>query len=177
MLLATLGVAGLVAATAVLVARAGGGQGPLVTHGPGGGQSFTQPVHVGQTISVSGPLVLENTSDQPLVIDRVRLVGIPGGMYRGAYVLLWHHGYTWPRSEGTPFSAAPSYHVPRDGRAIPGARVAPHAWIWIVIGLAAKRGLHQFTQADITYRYRGGTYQRHAKLLGAVCTPSFCGSR
>ena len=36
MLLATLGVAGLVAATAVLVARAGGGHGPLVTHGPGG---------------------------------------------------------------------------------------------------------------------------------------------
>jgi hypothetical protein len=122
------------------------------------------PAPVGKVISVSGPLVLENTSDQPLVIDHVDLVGLPRGMYRGAYVL------PWPPHE-TPFSASPSYHVPRDGQAIPGATVAPHAWIWIVIGLAAKRGLHRFTQADIAYRYRGATYHRRDVVHGAVCAP------
>jgi len=161
----------LVAAIVVLVARAGGGQGPLVTHGPGGGFGFAQPAPVGKAISVSGPLVLENTSDHPLVIDRVDLVGIPRSMYRGAYVLPWHHGFSWPRNEASPFIAALSYHVPRHARAIPGARVAPHAWIWIVIGLTAKRGVHRFTQADITYRSQGATYHRYDKLQGAVCTP------
>lgn len=163
MLPLALGAAGLAAVLivlAVVLLRAGRGEGPLFTHASG--TRFSVPADVGQTISVSGPLVVENTSDKTLVLNRVELVGLPRGMYRGAYVL------PWPPNQ-TPFSAAPSYHVPRDGQAVPGATVAPHAWVWIVIGLAARRGRHQWTQAGIVYRYNGATYRRRVGVAGAVC--------
>ncbi len=148
--------------TLVTVLTSGAGQGPLVTHS--GGIRFAQPAALGRTISVSGPLVVENTGDRAVVLDRVELVGLHGVSYRGAYVL------PWPPKQ-TPFTARLSYHVPRDGLAMPGATLAPHSWEWIVIGLAAKRGQHQWTRADIVYRYRGATYRRHADVAGAVCAP------
>jgi hypothetical protein len=160
-----LGAVALVAAVvalAVLVLRAGGGQGPLTTHADG--TRFSQPAYIDQTISVSGPLVVENTSDKALVLDRVELVGLPRGMYRGAYVL------RWPPKQ-TPFTAALSYQVPRGAQAVPGATVAPHGWVWIVVGVAPRRGRHQWTQADIVYRSSGTTYRRDVGVAGAVCAP------
>ena len=135
----------------------GGGQGPLAakTGGRNGRIGVAQPAAIGQAISVSGPLIVQNTGDHPLVLDRVELVGLQSRMYRGAYAL------PWPPHQ-TPFTGALTYRVPRDGRAIPGATVAPRAYAWIVVGLTAKRGQHQWTRADIVYRYRGATYRRHA---------------
>jgi len=146
------------AVTVVAVTRADG-EGPLLAE-PGGG--LAQPAAIGQAISISGPLVVLNKSDQPLVLDRINLVGLPSGMYRGAYAL------PWPPSK-TPFTGALTYHVPRNGQTIPGATVAPHTRVWIVIGLTAKRGKHQWTRVDILYHDRDGAYRRHADTTGAVC--------
>jgi hypothetical protein len=167
MLLAALVAVGLVAAiVAILVAvlpRSRGGQGPLIAE-IGGRVGVAQPAAIGQAISVSGPLVVRNTGDQALVLDRVELVGLQSGIYRGAYVL------PWPPDQ-TPFTGALTYRVPRNGRAMPGVTVAPHAQAWIVMGLTAKRGQHQWTRVDILYHDRGATYRRHAALAGAVCAP------
>jgi hypothetical protein len=122
---------------------------------------IAQPAAIGQAISVSGPLTVRNTGDQALVLDRVGLVGLQRGIYRGAYVM------PWPPSK-IPFSDALTYRVPRDGRAMPGVTVAPHAQAWIVIGLTAKRGQHQWTRIDILYHDRGAAYRRQA-IAGAVC--------
>jgi hypothetical protein len=164
--------AGLLAAVAagvvVLVSlrSSGGGQGPLAAK-IGGRNSrigVAQPAAAGQAISISGPFIVQNTGDQAVVLDRVDLVGLPRGIYRGAYVL------PWPPNR-TPFTGALTYHVPRDGRLMPGATVAPHAYAWIVVGLTARRGRHQWTRADIVYHDGGTTYRRHAALAGAVCAP------
>jgi hypothetical protein len=164
-LLAALAAAGLVAAIVVILAavltRSGSGQGPLEVK-IRGRLGIGQPAAVGQAISASGPLVVQNTGDQALVLDRVELVGLRSGIYRGAYVL------PWPPNK-TPFSGALSYHVPRNGRAMPGVTVAPHALAWIVIGLTARRGRHQWTRVDIVYHDRDATYRRRAALSGAVC--------
>jgi hypothetical protein len=161
-LLVALAAVGLVAAIVVvlvLVTRSSGGEGPLIAEGDPIGEA--QPAAVGQAISVSGPIVL-NPSDRALVLDRVELVGLQRGVYRGAYVL------PWPPSKTT-FSAALTYRVPRDGRVMPGVTVAPHTKTWIVIGLTAKRGQHQWTRIDIVYHDGSATYRRHAPIAGAVC--------
>lgn len=167
MVLAALAGLGLVAAIVVIVVavlpRSSGGQGPLVVkiHGRIG---IGLPAAIGQAISISGPLVVQNTGDQPLVLDRVELLGLQSGIYRGAYVMHWPPKHI-------PFSAALSYRVPRNGRVMPGVTVEPHAKAWIVMGLTAKRGQHQWTSADIVYHDSGATYRRHAALAGAVCAP------
>jgi hypothetical protein len=165
MLLAALVAVGLAAAIVVVLVvvlpRSSGGQGPLVVN-IRGKVGVAQPAAIGQAISVSGPLVVQNTGDRALVLDRVELVGLQSGIYRGAYVL------PWPPTQ-TPFSGALSYHVPQDGRTLPGVTVAPHTRAWIVIGLTAKRGQHQWTRIDIVYHDRGATYRRQAAIAGAVC--------
>lgn len=161
-LLGALAAVGLVAAVVVilvLVTRSSGGEGPLIAEGDPIGEA--QPAAVGQAISISGPIVL-NPRDRPLVLDRVELVGLQRGVYRGAYVL------PWPPST-TPFSAALTYRVPRDGRVLPGVTVAPHKKAWIVIGLTAKRGQHQWKRIDIVYHVGSATYRRHAPIAGAIC--------
>jgi hypothetical protein len=164
MLLAALVAVGLVAAVVILVvvlSRSSSGQGPLVAK-TGGKIGVAQPAAIGQAISVSGPLIVQNTGDHALVLDRVQLVGLQSGIYGGAYVL------PWPPNE-IPFTGSLTYRVPRDGRPMPGVTVAPHAYAWIVIGLTAKRGLHQWTRIDIIYHDRGATYRRQAAIAGAVC--------
>lgn len=153
---------GVVAVIVVVfaVTRSRGGRGPLIAEGDRIG--VAQPAAIGQAISVSGPLVVLNAGDEPLVLDRVELVGLQRGIYRGAYVL------PWPPSR-IPFSGALTYRVPRNGRAMPGVTVAPHTKAWIVIGLTAKRGQHQWTRIDIIYHDRGATYRRQASIAGAVC--------
>jgi hypothetical protein len=121
-----------------------------------------QPAAIDQAISISGPLVVRNTGNQALVLDRIELVGLPDGIYRGAYVL------PWPPSK-IPFTGALTYHVPRNGRTLPGATLAPHAQAWIVVGLTAKRGQHQWTRTDIIYHDHGATYRRQVAMAGAVC--------
>ncbi len=165
MLLAALVAVGLAAAIVVILVavlpRSSGGQGPLIVK-LRGKIGIGQPAAIDQAISVSGPLVVQNTSDRALVLDRVELAGLQSGIYRGAYVM------PWPPKQ-IPFSGALTYRVPRDGRVMPGVTVAPHAQAWIVIGLTAKRGRHQWTRIDIAYHDRGATYRRHAAIRGAVC--------
>ena len=79
---------GLVAAIVVIlvvVVLPRSGQGPLVPH-IGGSMGVGQPAAVSWAISVSGPLIVENTGDHTLVLDRVELVGLASGIYRRAYV-------------------------------------------------------------------------------------------
>jgi len=154
-------VAAIVVILVSVLPRSSGGQGPLIVEGRGT-LGLAQPAAIGQAISVSGPFVVRNTSDQTVRLDRVEMVGLPDGIYRGAYVL------PWPPSK-TPFSDALTYRVPRNGRALPGVTVAPHAQAWIVIGLTAKRGQHQWKHIDILYHDRGAAYRRHAAIKGAVC--------
>ncbi len=114
-------VAVVVVLVAILSSSSGGqGAGPLAakTGGRSSRIDVAQPAAIGQAISVSGPLIVQNTGDHVLVLDRVELVGLQSGIYRGAYVL------PWPPKQ-TPFTGALSYRVPRDGRALPGATVAP----------------------------------------------------
>jgi hypothetical protein len=151
--------AALVAGIVVAVARSGGGQGPLLAEVDSG---LAQPAAVGQTISISGPLVVLNSSDQPLTLDRVTLVGLPHDMYRGAYVL------PWPPTT-VPFTGALTYRVPLNGRTLPGVTVAPHTRAWIVAGVTAKDGRYPWTRVDIRYHNRSGSYIRHAPLVGAIC--------
>jgi hypothetical protein len=157
--LAAVGVVAVVVVILVLVTRSSGGEGPLIAEGDPIGEA--QPAAVGQAISVSGPIVL-NPSGRALVLDRVELVGLQGGVYRGAYIL------PWPPNR-TPFTGALTYRVPRDGRVMPGVTVAPHTKAWIVIGLTAKLGQHQWTRIDIVYHDGSATYRRHASIAGAVC--------
>lgn len=167
-LLAALVAVGLGAVIVVILVtvltRSGGGQGPLVAK-TNGKIGVAQAAAIGQAVSVSGLLIVQNTGDQAVVLDRVDLIGLQGGMYRGAYIR------PFPPKHGIPFTSALSYRVPRDGRTMPGATVAPHAQALVVIGLTAKQGENQWTSADIVYRYRGATYRRHAAFSGAVCAP------
>ncbi len=153
--------AAIVVILVVVLPRSSGSQGPLIAE-IGGKIGVAQPAAVGQAISISGPLVVRNSGDQPLVLDRVELVGLQRGIFRGAYVL------PWPPNR-TPFTGALNYRVPRNGRAMPGVTVAPHTQAWIVMGLTAKRGQYQWKRTDILYHDRGATYRRHAALAGAVC--------
>jgi hypothetical protein len=165
-LVAALVVVGLVAVIVVIHAsprRSSGGQGPLVAL-TGGSIGIGQPTAVGKAMSVSGPLVVRNTSDTAVVLDRVELVGIQNVTYVGAYAV------PFPLRE-SPFSADFTYRVPRYGRVLPGATIAPHTMAWIVVGLTPKRGQHKWMKMDIVYRDGDVTYRRHAAVAGAVCAP------
>lgn len=168
LLLAALVAVGLAAAIVVILVvflpRSSGGQGPLVAK-TNGKIGVAQPAAIGQAISVSGLLIVQNTGDHAVVLDRVDLVGLPSGIYRGAYIR------PFPPKHGIPFTSALSYRVPRDGRTMPGATVAAHAQALIVVGLTARRGRRRWTSADIVYHDRGATYRRHAAFSGAVCAP------
>ena len=156
---------GLAAAMAVLLTRpgAGGGQGPLVAL-IRGRVGIGQPTALGKAMSVSGDLIVKNTSDAAVVLDRVELVGLHGVTYLGAYAV------PFPLHE-IPFTAAFTYRVPRGGRILPGATVAPHAKAWIVVGLIPRRGRSQWARMDVIYHHGGATYRRHAAIAGAVCAP------
>jgi hypothetical protein len=165
--LAAVGLAAAIVVILVLVLpRSSGGQGPLEvkTGGRNARIGVGQPGDVGHAVSVSGPLIVQNTGDHAVVLDRVELVGLQSGIYRGAYVL------PWPPKR-IPFTGARTYRVPRDGRTMPGVTVAPHAFAWIVIGLTARRGQHQWTSVDVVYHDRGNTYRSDGALAGAVCAP------
>ncbi|HZT94818.1 MAG TPA: hypothetical protein VE985_10120 [Gaiellaceae bacterium] len=161
MLLAALAV--LIAATAIVfaVTRSGGGQGPLVPL-ISGKEGYGVVLHLHQSASISGPLIIRNGSDHALVLDRVEPVGLQDGLeFLGAYVL------THPNAIGE----VHGYRVPANGHPLPGATMAPHSQVELVFGVkAAKLGRHAFTSLDVLY-HGGGTYRRHVALGVAVCAP------
>jgi hypothetical protein len=124
LLLAALVAAVATGVVAFVALHSSSGQGPLAakTGGRNGRIGVAQPAAIGRAISISGPLIVQNTGDHALVLDRVDRVGLQSGIYRGAYVL------PWPPNQ-TPFTGALTYRVPRDGRTMPGATVAPHAYL------------------------------------------------
>jgi hypothetical protein len=155
-----------IAAFAVVfaVTRLGGtGQGPLVPL-ISGKVGMGWILHVGQSGSISGPLIIRNASDRQLVLDRVEGVGLQNGGpdILGAYVL------SRPNSIGRVFG----YRVPANGRALPGAVIAPHAQVELVFGVkATKPGRHSFTALDIVYHDSAGSYTSQAALGVSICAP------
>jgi hypothetical protein len=96
------------------------------------------------------------------VLDGVEPLDMQSGFdFVGAYVV------PHPNHIG----AVPGYEVPATGHALPGAIVAPHQQVELVLGVrAAKPGRYRFKTLDIVY-HGGGSYRRHAALGIAVCAP------
>lgn len=155
---------GLVAAIVVILAssRSGGGPGPLVA-GISGEDGIDEWAAVGQGVSASD-LIVQNTGDKPVVLDRVELVGLPDSFYRGEYVV----PFPLPT---IPFLIKVGYRVPSYGRVLSGTSIAPHAKAWIVVGLTAHRGQHAWRHVDLIYHDGSTSYRRQVALSGAVCAP------
>ena len=163
-------VAAAVVAAAAIAVAAGWWLGSRHSSSPGplvamlSGQSGVGIVlNVGQSASVSGPLLIRNTGDTPVVLDRVEPVDMRSGFdFVGAYVV------PHPNHIGE----VPGYKVPANGHVLPGAIVAPHQEVELVLGVrAAKHGRYGFKTFDIVY-HGGGSYRRHAALGIAVCAPA-----
>lgn len=158
--------AAAIAVTAVVFAttRAGGsGQGPLVPL-IDGNAGIGWILHLGQAGSISGPLIIRNTSDHQLVLDRVEGVGLQNGGpdIIGAYIV------SRPNSIGRVYG----YRVPADGRALPGAVVPPHAQVELVFGVKATRpGRRSFTALAIVYHDSAGSYRSQVPLGVSICAP------
>jgi len=166
--LAALGALGIAAAVVALLAgRSSVGQGPLVDQLGGGKEGIAQPAPVGRVISASD-LVVQDTSDHAVVLDRVDFFGLPAGTYRGGYVV----PFPLPRQVRGILTTYWRYHVPRYGRVLPGVTIAPHTKAYVVLALTARSGQHQWTHEDLVYHDIDGTaYRRHIALSGAVCAP------
>ncbi len=164
-LVAALAVVGIAAVVVTLVlSRSGtGARGPLVPL-LNGGLSMGWILHLGESGSISGPLIIRNTSDRQLVLDRVEGVGLLNGGTDmiGAYVL------TRPIGIGR----VVGFRVPPNGRSLPGAAVRPHSQVELVIGVkATKRGRHGFTALDILYHSGTASYRTAVPLGAAICAP------
>ena len=161
--LAALAAVGAIAAIVyAVVPRPSAGQGPLIAE-IRGVVGIAQPAGIGQTVSVSGPFIVKNTGSRSLVLDRVELVGLQPGIYRGAYAL----AYPDPPYLGSRLG----YHVPQGAHVLPGVTVAPHTEVSLVLGLKAERGDHTWSRVDVVYHVGDTTYRRHAAFVGAVCAP------
>ncbi len=161
MALAALAVVVAAGAAVFAVTRSASGPGPLVPL-IDGKVGVSAVLHLDQSASISGPLIIRNTGSQTLTLDRVEPVGLQDGLdFRGAYVL----------SRPNAIGEVHGYRVPANGHAVPGATVAPHSQVELVVGVtAAKLGRHEFTALEIFY-HGGGTYRRNIPLGVAVCAP------
>ena len=161
MLLAALAAAAIAIVFAVV--RSAGGHGALVPLVDGKvGMGWI--LHLGQSGSISGPLIIRNTGGRPLVVDRVEGTGLQGGGpdILGAYIL------SRPNRIGRVYG----YRVPANGSPLPRAVVAPHAQVELVIGIrATKRGRHSFTALKILYHDSAGHYERQVPLAVSICAP------
>ena len=154
--------AAAIAAAVIVVTRSGGGRGPLVPL-IDGKVGVGVVLHLGQSASISGPLIIRNKSGQTLTLDRVEPIGLQNGLdLRGAYIL----------SRPNAIGEAHGYKVPGNGQALPGARVPAHSQVELVIGVkATKLGRHLFTALDVLYHSGGTTYRRNVPMGVAVCAP------
>jgi hypothetical protein len=161
-------VALFVAIIRAVVGSSGDDQGPLVAE-IRGHVGVGQPVDAGFSVSISGPFVVKNTSDRTLELDRVELVGLQSGIFRGAYVVPYPHRPAHPHQ---PYiGAAPGYQVPPDGRVLPRVTVAPDTQVAIVMGFRAKQGRHAWARIGLLYHQGSNTYRRDVAFSGAVCAP------
>lgn len=128
---------------------------------------------VGESASISGPYVVKNTSSQPLVLDRVELVGLQSGLVlRGAYIVPYPQPPSGPRPRSATIGAVEGYGLSREDSILHGATVAPHKQIAIVIGVkATKRGRHAWFAVDVIYRLGGHVHTLRTPLAGRICTP------
>jgi hypothetical protein len=139
--------------------------GPLVEPPGAGNTAFGMPDDVGHAVSVSGPFVLENSSDRPLVLESAALGGGQAGIVlRGAYIV----HLPGVASIGSAYG----YRVPANGYPVHGATVAPHASIVLVFGVVAtKLGRHTWQAVLVTYRDEQTTYTGSYGLAGRICAP------
>jgi len=149
------------------------GKGPLVEPPGSGHQSFSQPVNVGQSASVSGPFVVDNTSDKQLVLEDVQLIGRQGGIaLRGAFIVAYPDNPNGPRPRSAMIGVIPGYKLSRGDHAVPGAIVPAHGQVAVVLGVTAtKPGRHAWLATEITYHVGNHTYQGRYPISGRLCAP------
>jgi hypothetical protein len=150
-----------IAAAFVVTRSNGNGSGPLVPL-IDGKIGVGVVLRLGQSASISGPLIIRNTSSQTLMLDSLEPVGAQDGLeYLGAYIL----------SHPNAIGEVHGYRVPANSQALPGATVAPHSQVELVFGVkAAKLGRHVFSTLNLDYHGRGA-YRRNIPLGVAVCAP------
>lgn len=148
------------AAIFAMVSSGGGsvGEGPLA--GSSSLIGFGMPVDVGTPASISGPYVVQNVSDRPLVLDRLDLVGREQGLTLvGAYVV-----------RASDIGGVLGYRVPRDGHAVRGATVPPHTRIAIVLGLkVAAPGSYAFHSFTVSYHQGSHDYRNGYPVAARFC--------
>lgn len=127
--------------------------------------AFGMPDDVGKSVSVSGPFVLENTSDRTLVLEKAALAGRTTGItLHGAYII------KLPGKAS--LGSAYGYRVPSNGLPLPKATVAPHSQIAVVFGvMATAPGRHTWAQVEVTYGDGNATWVGRYGLSGRICAP------
>lgn len=122
------------------------------------------PVPLNAPYSYSGPFIVRNESDSTIVLDSAELVRPdPGISYLGAYALR-------PSKYRTTIGAAEGF---KGGR-VRGYRVASHAWVQVVFGVAvSKPGRHEFQAVGLRY-HDGGGHRFHDQypFSGRFCAPT-----
>jgi hypothetical protein len=167
--------AGIVAGVAAFVSvrsGSGAGRGPLSNlHADPIG--FSMALNVNQSGSVSGPFVVKNTGDRPLILDRVTLVGLQDGLrLRGAYIVAYPQHPTGPRPRSATIGIVPGYGLSPEDRGFQGATVPPHAQIAIVLGvMPTKAGRHTWSAVNVTYHDEAHTYTFRTPLAARICAP------
>jgi hypothetical protein len=146
---------------------------PLVEPPNAGDMGFGVPVDVGKSVSISGPFVVENTGNRPIVLDRVELVGRQSGiLLRGAYIVAYPDHAEVPRPRSATIGAVYGYGRSRDDRVLDGATVAPHTQIAIVLGVkATKPGRHIWSAVEVAYHDGHRAYLSRYGLSGQICAP------
>lgn len=156
-------VAAVAGTTAVLLLRSdGGGHGSLV--GFEGKVGFGLPLRrVGDLVSVSGPYLVKNTGQQPIILDRVVPVSRQSG-------IVLQHSYVLYKPDH--LGSWPGYRPPHNAHTLHGATIAPNHEVEIVLGVkVTKKGHHSWRAVDVVYQQGGKTYT-HRDLYGVeVCAP------
>jgi hypothetical protein len=137
-------------------------------------------------------LGVKNTSDKPVVLDRVDLVQAdPGLALVGAFGLITPQHcnarpaprrcfvYSWTDGSGkthvsrrTAIGLIKGYHFPHDGHVIDGMTVAPNAEVQVIVGVKTTMpGRRSFRQLALTYHQGGKSYRDIYESSARLCTP------
>ena len=161
--------------TVFLVLDLGGPRGasPLAEPPNAGNMGFGVPADVGQLVSISGPFVVENTSNRPIELDGAELVGRQSGLLlRGAYIVPYPDHPRGPRPQSATIGAVYGYGLSGSDRILNGATVAPHTQIAIVLGVKATRpGRHTWSAIEVSYHDGRQAYLGQYGLSGQICAP------
>jgi hypothetical protein len=157
------------------------GHGPLAL--PDRGEvSIGAPIAINTPYSYSGPLVLVNRSQRPLVLDGAQLINSGSGIALvGAFGLAVPTRATcqglrgrafWRCQHATKIGFVKGYRIPWDGRVLKGLKIAPHAQIQIVLGVkVVTPGRHIFNAVALRYHDGHGSYRDSYPYSARLCSP------